>query len=196
MVKAINDIYLPLIIDDIQRGLYKVDEEYNLWTKISKQGHYREHYPWRPWGVITKARGKRHTDYLELSYNGKKHILAHRLLFYYYHGYIDSDLTVNHFNGNGLDNTPTNLELATQTEQNEHRYRTLGYQASKGNKKIDEKIANEIRYDYLINKLTNKQCCEKYGICKASISYIVNGRTWTESFPVFAIENLGKRSVV
>lgn len=52
--------------------------------------------------------------------------LAHRLVWFHLHGRIPDGMTVNHKNGVKSDNRPTNLELATDAEQQIHANQVLG----------------------------------------------------------------------
>jgi len=52
--------------------------------------------------------------------------LAHRLVWRVVHGRIPSGLTINHKDGNPLNNHPDNLELATPSEQAIHARKVLG----------------------------------------------------------------------
>lgn len=52
---------------------------------------------------------------------GKRfHALAHRVVWLHFNGPIPDGLTVNHKNGDHVDNRPVNLELATHVEQAAH----------------------------------------------------------------------------
>jgi len=51
--------------------------------------------------------------------------LSHRLVWLHVHGPIPDGMTINHKNGNKSDNSPGNLELATDSEQMLHAIRVL-----------------------------------------------------------------------
>lgn len=52
--------------------------------------------------------------------------LSHRLVWLHRHGPIPDGMTVNHKNGDKGDNRPTNLDLATDSEQQIHANQVLG----------------------------------------------------------------------
>lgn len=67
-------------------------------------------------------------DYLQVRVmvDGKRVCaLAHRVVYHHFKGPIPDGLTVNHEDGNKKRNTPTNLELATYSEQQVHAIHTL-----------------------------------------------------------------------
>ncbi|MBK8202565.1 MAG: hypothetical protein IPK68_09725 [Bdellovibrionales bacterium] len=47
----------------------------------------------------------------------------------------------------------------------------------KPRKKIDQATAEQMRAEYVAG-VTNRELREKYKLAKATVSYIVNGRTW------------------
>ena len=55
----------------------------------------------------------------------RRNAAAHRLVYKYFHGSIPNDLTVNHEDGNGKNNHPDNLTLATLSEQQLHAVHVL-----------------------------------------------------------------------
>ena len=58
--------------------------------------------------------------------NRQVNTLAHRLVWFHFHGPIAAGLQVNHIDGDGFNNAPENLELATPAENSVHRYHKLG----------------------------------------------------------------------
>ena len=58
-----------------------------------------------------------------ITYNGQKfYPIYHRLLWCYYYGkWPESNLVIDHINGDNCDNTIENLRLVTQTENNRNR---------------------------------------------------------------------------
>lgn len=105
-------------------------------------------------------------------------INIHRLVWAVYGDKpLTESLVINHKNGIGTDNRIENLELVTQSENNKHRFRVLKHQAVVGYKKINKDIADEIR------KLRGMgwkypELCKKFKLCKSTISYIINNKTW------------------
>lgn len=149
---------------------YQIDEFGCIKTNISKNGAVVAKWRSREWGVDSFG-------YARLSYK-KFSFKVHRIVYAKYSGNMLIDgLTINHKDGNKLNNHMGNLEQITNSKNQIHKYRILKFPHTKGNKKISFEIANKIRdertsgakYNYLV---------AKYGLCKSSISYIVNYRTW------------------
>ncbi len=78
--------------------------------------------------------------------------------------------TVNHKNGNKLDNRDTNLEWATQGENNQHALKSGLRQAWR---KVTPAQAEEIRSKYMPWKYTQRQLAEEYGVTQTCISQII-----------------------
>jgi hypothetical protein len=94
-----------------------------------------------------------------------------------FHGSLREDYAVNHIDGNKRNNTPPNLELITHSENMLHCWRVLGHVPMKPRKKIDQATADQMRTEYTAGA-TNRELREKYKLAKATVSYIVNGKTW------------------
>ena len=107
-----------------------------------------------------------------LSHKGKKiYILVHRLVA---ENFIDNDeglRTVNHKDGNKLNNSFENLEWMSDSENLKHA-RDCGFL----NNKINKETANQILKD----KGTIRDLAKKYGIGKTQIGYIKQGKRWME----------------
>lgn len=97
----------------------------------------------------------------------------HRLVAIAYIPNFDKKLTVNHIDGNKLNNNLANLEWNTVKENNNH-YKTNGGRYN--SKLTDHDVAT-------ILSLANggkrqKQIAKDYGVCEATISNIVNHKVW------------------
>ena len=116
--------------------------------KISNSG-YRE--------VVINHKGK------------KKYLLVHRLVA---ENFIYNEFkarTVNHKDGNKLNNSVDNLEWCSDSNNLIHA-RDNGLLKIKIDKKISEQIKNEIG--------TIREIAKKYGIGKTQVSYIKQGKRW------------------
>lgn len=110
-------------------------------------------------------------------------VFVHRLAAYqkFEDRLFTPGLEVRHLNNNCLDNSPGNLELGTKVQNaqdipaNVRRSRAK-HAASFLRKLSDEEVAN-LRRDRLTG-MTYKQLASKYGVTKASISYIVHSKTY------------------
>lgn len=114
--------------------------------------------------------------YCEIKFKGK-YLYIHRIIYAKFIGPLNEKLVINHKDGNGFNNTIENLELISQAENNLHRFRVLNHPPVRGNKKISSEIADRIRekrkqgYKYT-------ELMEEFELCKSSISYIVNNKSW------------------
>ncbi len=116
--------------------------------KISNSG-YRE--------VVINHKGK------------KKYLLVHRLVA---ENFIYNEFkarTVNHKDGNKLNNSVDNLEWCSDSNNLIHA-RDNGLLKIKIDKKISEQIKNEIG--------TIREIAKKYGIGKTQVGYIKQGKRW------------------
>jgi hypothetical protein len=109
---------------------------------------------------------------------------VHRLVYEHFIGPIPDGMTVNHRNGNKLDNRACNLELATQSEQMHHAYRTGLQKRACGEArgkvaKLTEDDVREIRRAYVPRVMTYDALAARFGVTQTAILAIVKRRTWT-----------------
>jgi predicted XRE-type DNA-binding protein len=121
-------------------------------------------------------------DYLMIRsmWNGERACTgAHRLVFRHFKGPIPKGLTVNHDNGKKKDNRPDNLLLATYSEQMKHAYRTeLKTEDGESNKaaKITDSMVVEIREEYALGGVTQREIADRIGVKLDAVSKIVRGK--------------------
>lgn len=120
-----------------------------------------------------------------LSTGGKQSRLpVHRLVARAFHGEPPSaDHQVNHINGNKSDNRVGNLEWVTRSRNALHSYET-GLQISvkgsaHGRAKLTDAEIEEIKA--LSKTMLQRELAERFGVSRAHISRIVNGRRWGHS---------------
>ena len=118
--------------------------------KITKSG-YRE--------VVLTNKGK------------KEYLLVHRLVAALFIENKNNAKTVNHKDGNKLNNLSSNLEWLTCQENLKHA-RDKGLLKTKITKEIAEKIYNDIGSIRFLAK--------KYNIGKTQVGYIKQGKRWME----------------
>jgi hypothetical protein len=108
-----------------------------------------------------------------LSYEGHwKSFKVHRLVAETYIQNPDNKSTVNHKDGNKLNNHVSNLEWATRSENQLHCVNVLG----KGGRK--QKIPKE-EYANIIEKHKTMNCSQiaiEYGVSRKPIERIINGK--------------------
>lgn len=168
---AINDVYIERLIQDSR---YDVRADGTVWTTICRTGKQSLTGQWRQLAFVASESG-----HLSIKYQ-RKHLCIHRVIYRRFHGPLREDYAVNHIDGNKRNNTPPNLELITHSENMLHCWRVLGHIPMKPRKKIDQAIAEQMRAEYVAGA-TNRELRKKYGLAKATVSYIVNGRTWKTS---------------
>lgn len=162
-----NDIYIDEILSSPK---YDVREDGTCWIVDGRTKM------WRRWDKQYKRKNKKTDAYFNVSFKGHK-ICAHRIVYAKFVGPLSQHLSINHIDGNPSNNKPSNLELVTQSENNLHSYRVLKKKPVKGYKKISKELADLIRFERSCG-LKYKDLVEKYKLCKSTISYIVNNKTW------------------
>lgn len=152
---------------------YVVCEDGTVLTSTTKQGHSGK--------ILRKAGYKEKNGYCKLGYTPlnkkRKNLPIHRIVYAKFKGKLDPEMTINHINGVRSDNRPLNLEMVTQGKNNEHRYRVTKSGPVIGNKRINDQIAASIRADR-IEGVSYKDLALKYNVCKSTISYVINRKTW------------------
>jgi hypothetical protein len=165
---AINDIFIEHLIHDPR---YEIRANGTVWTTICRTGKQSLTGTWRQLAFVVSDSG-----HLSIKYR-RKHLCIHRVIYRKFLGPLREDYAVNHIDGEKRNNTPQNLELITHSENMLHCWRVLGHVPMKPRKKIDQETAEQMRIEYSAGA-TNRELRQKYGLAKATVSYIVNGRTW------------------
>ena len=107
-----------------------------------------------------------------------RRIFIHRIIWYVYGDTPLSDtLVLNHKDGNKLNNCIDNLEQVTQAQNNLHKFRVLNHAPVIGHNKLTKKQANEIRL-LRAQGWKYRDLIKKFKVCKSTISYVVNKKTW------------------
>lgn len=105
----------------------------------------------------------------------------HRLVAKYFIGHENFDnLTVNHLDGDKLNNNDWNLEIVTRAENNKHAFKT-GLKDNKGEKHGKSHFKNEdimkIR-EFFKNGMSQTNIAKIYNSKQARISEIVHYKSW------------------
>jgi hypothetical protein len=107
---------------------------------------------------------------------------AHRLVWMVAFGDIPPGLQVNHRNGNKLENRLSNLELATGSQNQQHRYTVLGHTGRKGERHHNAKLTDDsviaIRKEYA-SGAPLKDLSRKFGISIGKLSSLARGLSWS-----------------
>jgi hypothetical protein len=164
-----NDIYIKEILDSDK---YDIRKDGTCWIFDARKKN------WKRWDKQYKRKRNEQDLYWNVSYRGHK-ISVHRIIYAKFVGELSKHLSINHLDGNPSNNTPGNLELVTQRENNLYSYRVLNKKPVKGHKKISKELADLIRFERSCG-LKYKDLVEKYKLCKSTISYIVNRKTWID----------------
>jgi hypothetical protein len=174
-------------IESVLDGEIEIDNEGRIWRlrlhkRLSLHRRRNSEYI-KPYERI-RAEHKTSKGYLQVSIiRGKNryHVSAHRLVYRYFYGKIPEGLTINHINGIKDDNRPSNLELATLSQQGRHSIDVLGKTFSKGSDRWNAKLTSDQILE--IRKRANKgekqrDLAKEYRVCFQHISGIVNRRYW------------------
>ena len=125
--------------------------------------------------------------YVEFSKNGNRATFAiHQLVAQAFLDNPDNKPTVNHINGNKLNNSLSNLEWATYSENLEHAYKTRLRRAVQieavGSKNYKRKLKPEqvieIKRLLATGNLTHKEIATQFGVARSTITEIRSGRRW------------------
>ncbi len=125
--------------------------------------------------------------YVGLGKNGSKATFAiHQLVAQAFISNPNNKKTVNHIDGNKLNNSVTNLEWSTYSENLEHAYKTGLRRAVKSSevasknykRKLTEQQVREIKRLLAAGNLTHKEIATKFGVARSTITEIKSGRRW------------------
>jgi hypothetical protein len=111
---------------------------------------------------------------------GVRREYIHRLVALHYLANDKNLPTVNHINGNKLDNSVENLEWCSYADNNKHAVEYLGYQNSGEHNsmaKLSERTVLAIRKDYE-RGLTQAGLHKKYNLTRSHIHDLVKYKKW------------------
>lgn len=140
-------------------------------------------------GRVLKTGNRRGYRFYALSVDSvTSYKAAHRLVYEAFVGPIANGMQINHKNGDKADNRLMNLEITTPSQNTAHAYRVLGLPGRKnpnpgernGRAKLTWPIVREIRQRYSAGSVSQKALSTEYGVCSASINFIISGITWRE----------------
>jgi hypothetical protein len=171
------------MINLIHEDVLSVDEEGRVWRhKIRGSKYSNYHSLPEP----RRAESPSGNGYLTLNVveRGRKYrCKAHRVIWIYFHGDIDDNLTINHIDSDGTNNHPSNLELVTQAENAQHAFRVgrrCGRPGTKHhNTKLSEGNIAEIRKLYADGMYSQSQIGKMFGIGQTQVGRIIRGERWS-----------------
>lgn len=167
-LKASNDDFIKQLINDHK---YEIREDGSIWSIVTTTGKISKPTVWREIKPFTNSSG-----YFNIAYRRKK-LAVHRIIYQKFIGNLSEDLVINHKDGNPKNNSPTNLELISQSDNNIHRFRTLKKKPVKGYRKVSDGQVRKIRELYE-NGTSLSQLAKQFKIAKSTVSYIVNYKTF------------------
>lgn len=123
--------------------------------------------------------GKKSTNYYAVDLPTRKSIKVHKLVAHYFIG--ESELQINHKNGNKADNNVSNLEYCTAKENVKHAWDTGLSKPRKGNtnnlSKIPEELARKIKYSSAGK--THREWADELGVSQNAVNLIRKGKNWS-----------------
>lgn len=121
--------------------------------------------------------------------DGKRHYAAAaRLVWLHFNGQIPQGMTVNHKDGQKQNNRPSNLELATYSEQRHHAIRVLGagHHDVRGSKHPKTALT-ETQVALIRERRANgeriKDLAAEFGSSQTAVSAICRGVNWKHCLP-------------
>lgn len=113
----------------------------------------------------------------------QKKCLVHRIILSSF-GNGEVKMTVNHIDGNKLNNILENLEWATYSENMKHAHKK-GLVSTKGERnpraKLNWDLVNEIRLSYASGAYSHARLARKYDVSRSAISLVVTNKTWVSN---------------
>jgi hypothetical protein len=179
--KNAEELVYPMVV----AGELEIDEEGRIWRVAARHGdRWRRTARTRP---CARRRAENDAgDYLQVRtmLNGRRvHATAHRLVWRHFRGPIPDGLTVNHIDGLKKRNVPSNLELATYSEQQLHALHVLGvgrvdqWGERNAMAKLTAAQVEEIRQRRGRGERL-KKIATSYGVSDRTVSKIALGHRW------------------
>lgn len=110
---------------------------------------------------------------------------VHRLVAQAFINNTENKPFVNHKDGNKLNNLCENLEWSTALENIRHAFATglaCGLSGEDSpNSKLNYSIVDQIRFEYITTKISQRKLAQKYGVSKTTIQNILANERWTSS---------------
>lgn len=98
---------------------------------------------------------------------------------------ITEPLTVNHIDGNKLNNSLSNLEAITNAENVKHALKLglnkgipVRYGADRPNSKLTDQMVRNIRKEYAEGNVTVRKLSDKFGVSHSVIVRVIQRKAW------------------
>ena len=161
-----------IVYKNVKEGLYKIDEYGNIWSNYKK-------------GYLSPAKDK--DGYLKIKLSGgsrnqKCYVRIATLVAWHFIGRPPEELndpTINHIDGNILNNHFSNLEWIERGINSSIR-KNKGSGICNHEAKLNEREVKEICELLCKTTLTIQEIGNKYGVEKSTISNILRRKTWKE----------------
>lgn len=168
------------IVKVIELGLYGADKNGSIYSLLARCGRPRI----IPRGcepikkIIKAAKNNNRKGYLRFvaTCNGKrKNIYSHHFVWVFFNRKSNPDgMTINHIDGNKLNNSILNLELASRYDNIIHYVKT----GKNPTMKLSFAEVKEIKHLLLSGKLTHERIAKRFNISRSHVSRIGRGQSY------------------
>lgn len=139
--------------------------------------------------VLTPQMGRRRRDYprVQITVNGRQRkFMVHVLVARAFIGECPAGYEHNHKDGNKRNARADNLEFVTHSQNERHKYETLGYKINQGTRHgmaiLNDTAVVAIRAEHA-KGVEGQTLAQRFNVSEATISMIVRGRTWRHLLP-------------
>ncbi|MBQ3727123.1 MAG: NUMOD4 motif-containing HNH endonuclease [Selenomonadaceae bacterium] len=173
-----NDEKIRFGLDDLPHEQWRDVVGYEGLYKVSNYGRVKSFQKNKPTILV----GYRKREYYKARLSDNKLVSVHKLVAQSFIPNPEDKPTVNHIDGNKLNNCVSNLEWATYSENNRHAYDT-GLQKRGCERSTSKLTANQVRYirenciprDF---KFGMHALARRFGVSYSTINSVYHGRSY------------------